>query len=177
MKLFLLCGKAKSGKGVASAFIKEYLESQNKKVCEIQVMRTIKGYAKDYFGWDGSEETKPRKLLQELGYDIIREEMHLDNFHLNRLSEDISILSRYFDYFIVNDIRLPYEIEYLKEKFDTTSIGLIKEDYVSPLDEKEEKHITEHALDNYDNYDYKIISKDEIELKNKLSVILEREVI
>lgn len=176
MKLFLLCGKAKSGKGVASTFIKEYLESQNKKVCEIQVMRTIKGYAKDYFGWDGSEETKPRKLLQELGYDIIREEMHLDNFHLNRLEEDIKILSRYFDYFIVNDIRLPYEIDYLKEKFDTTSIGIIKEDYVSPLDEKEEKHITEHALDNYDNYDYKIISKDEIDLKNKISVILEREV-
>ena len=39
-------------------------------------MRPLKEYLKDYFGWDGSEETKPREALQQMGTELIREEMH-----------------------------------------------------------------------------------------------------
>ena len=174
IKIYLLCGKARSGKNTAAKFIKEELESRNISVCEIGLTRTIKGYAKDYFNWDGNEDTKPRKLLQDLG-NSIREKNSL--FHINRLCEDISILSTWFNVFIVDDVRFALEIDEIKKRFaDVVSIGIEKEDYVSPLTDDTKNDITEHALDNYDNYDYKIISKDEIDLKNKISVILEREV-
>lgn len=172
IKVYLLCGKARCGKDTVGNIIKEYLENKNHKVCEIQVMRTLKGYLKDYFNWDGKEETKPRKLLQQMGYDVIRESN--PNFHLDRLIEDINVLSKYFDTFTVNDIRLPYEIDYLRKKFNNiTVIGIVKENYVSPLDEIEEKHITEHALDDYNDYDYKIINNDIDKLKQDVRSILE----
>lgn len=176
MKIFLFAGKARSGKGTASKLLKQELESKGHKVCEIQIMRTIKGYVKDYFGWDGSEDKKPRKLLQNLGYDIIRVKLNRPEFHLERLCEDIDILSNYFDIFIVNDIRLPEEIEYLKAKYDdVVSIFVQWADYESPLDTEEEKHVTEHALDDYDNYDYKFISEGKDELSNSIMNLLEGE--
>lgn len=177
MKVYLLCGKARCGKGTASTFIKEELEKNNHKVCEIQIMRAVKGYARDYFGWNGNEETKPRKLLQEMGYDLIRKKLNLEDFHINRLCEDITILSNYFDTFIVNDIRFPNEIDKIKDRLDNVvSIGIIKENYISPLDNIEEAHITEHALDDYNNYDYKVINKDINSLKVEIDSILRKEV-
>ena len=72
IKVYLICGKARSGKDTIAAILKEKLENNNYKVCTIQIMRTLKGYLKDYFDWDGSEENKPRTLLQTMGTELIR---------------------------------------------------------------------------------------------------------
>ena len=168
IKVYLICGKARSGKDTVADILKEKLEENNYKVCNIQIMRTLKGYLKDYFNWDGSEETKPRRLLQNMGTELIREKLNMPNFHIDRLTEDIKILSNYFEIFIVDDIRLVNEIEEIKKRFNNVvSIGIEKENYISPLKEDEEKHITEHDLDNYDGYDYKIINttKEELEIE------------
>lgn len=171
MKIYLVCGKAQSGKNTASSMMKEYLINKNIRVCEIQITRTIKGYARDYFGWDGNEESKPRKLLQDLGNTIRLKDKY---FHINRLCEDIDILKDHFDVFIVNDIRLPLEIETIKNRFDNvTSIGIEMENYVSPLSKEEASDITEHALEDYANYDYKIINKNIEDLRQDVVNILE----
>ena len=177
MKVFLFGGKARSGKGTASRLLKEKLEGKGYKVCEIQIMRTLKGYVKDYFDWDGNEDTKPRRLLQELGYDIIRIKLNKPNFHLERLCEDIDILSNYFDCFIVNDIRLPEEFLYLKNKYDALSIHVQWADYQSPLTDTEQEHVTEHALDNFTSFDYDFISNGKEELEKSIDDMLEREMI
>lgn len=171
MKIYLVSGKAHSGKNTVSGIMKDYLESKGNSVCEIGITRTIKGYARDYFGWDGNEDTKPRKLLQDLG-NTIREKNKY--FHINRLCEDIEVLSRKFDTFIVNDIRLPLEIEEIKNRFDNViSIGIEMENYVSPLSNEEANDITEVALENYNGYDYKIINKNIDELKQDVINMLE----
>ena len=173
IKVYLICGKARSGKDTAAEILKEKLEKNNYKVCTIQIMRTLKGYLKDYFGWDGTEETKPRTLLQQMGTELIREELNMPNFHIDRLTEDIKILSNYFNVFIVDDIRLVNEIEEIKRRFNNvTSIGVEKENYVSPLEESQERHITEHDLDNYDNYDYKIINRTREDLEHEVEKII-----
>ena len=59
----------------------------------------------DYFGWDGQEDTKPRELLQKLGTEVIRDELGMINFFPSRVAEDITILKKYFNVFIVDDIR------------------------------------------------------------------------
>ena len=52
-------------------------------------------YIKDYFGWDGSEETKPRELLQNLGVELIK--THIDDSMLvRRMVEDIKVYSYFF---------------------------------------------------------------------------------
>lgn len=170
MKIYLICGKARSGKNTVGEIIKEELEKENISVCEIGLTRTIKGYIKDYFGWDGDENTKPRKLLQDMG-NSIREKDSL--FHINRLCEDINVLSNWFDVFIVDDVRFPNEIEEIKNRFsDVISIGIEKENYVSPLSSDTKDDITEHALDNYSNYDFKIVNSDLSKLKSDVINIL-----
>lgn len=157
--IFLISGRARNGKGTASKILKEKLEEKNLKVCEIQVMRTLKGYLRDYFDWDGEEETKPRKLLQQIGTELIREKLNKPNFHIDRLIEDIEILSNFFNVFIVSDIRLPLEIETIKAKFpNVISINITREGYVSPLEPSEQVHITELALNDYKNFDYEIVN-------------------
>lgn len=176
--IFLISGRARNGKGTVSKLLKEKLEEKNFKVCEIQVMRTLKGYLKDYFDWDGTEETKPRKMLQQIGTDIIREKMNKEYFHIDRLTEDIEILSNFFNVFIVNDIRLPIEIETIKERFNNViSVNVTREGYVSPLETSEQVHITELALNNYEKFDYEIVNKSLNDLENDIIKILDSEVI
>ena len=176
--IFLISGRARNGKGTVSKLLKEKLEEKNFKVCEIQVMRTLKGYLKDYFNWDGTEETKPRKMLQQIGTDIIREKMNKEYFHIDRLTEDIEILSNFFNVFIVNDIRLPLEIETIKERFNNViSVNVTREGYVSPLETSEQVHITELALNNYEKFDYEIVNKSLNDLENDIIKILDSEVI
>lgn len=176
--IFLISGRARNGKGTASKILKEKLEEKKFNVCEIQVMRTLKGYLKDYFGWDGKEETKPRKLLQQIGTDLIREKLNKPNFHLDRLLEDISILSNFFNVFIINDIRLPLEIETIKARFpNVVSINITREGYISPLEVSEQVHITELALNNYKNFDYEIVNSSINGLISDIIKVVDSEVI
>ena len=176
--IFLISGRARNGKGTVSKILKEKLEDKNFKVCEIQVMRTLKGYLKDYFGWDGREDTKPRKQLQQIGTDIIREKLNKPYFHIDRLTEDINILSNFFNVFIVSDIRLPLEIETIKERFSNViSINVTREDYVSPLEVSEQVHITELALNDYKSFDYEIVNSSVEGLENDIISIVDSEVV
>ena len=177
IKLFLISGRAGNGKGLVSDIIKEHLEKNGNKVCKIQVMRTLKGYLKDYFGWDGKEETKPRKELQQIGTEIIRNKMNKEYFHIDRLIEDILVLSNFFDVFIVDDIRLPIEIETLKNKFpNSVSINVTREGYISPLKPSEQVHITELALNDYKNFDYEIVNSSIEKLNSDIINIIDSEV-
>lgn len=153
--IYLIAGKGRSGKNTLGKLIRKELEKRGKKVCEIELMRTLKGYCKDYFGWDGNDETKPRDLLQQFGTEIIREKMNKPLFHINRLKEDIEVLSNFFDDFIVDDVRFPMEIEKIKEYFDDTiAIHIEREEYPeNSMTEEQRKHITETALDGYQQYD------------------------
>ena len=174
VKLYLLCGKARNGKDTFGKFIEEYLVENGYNVCNIEIMRTLKGYVKDYFDWDGREESKPRELLQKFGTEIIREKLNKPYFHIDRLTEDIEVLSTYFDTFIVDDVRFPVEIEELRKRFDdVTVIHISRDDVIDNMTSEEKLHISETALDNYDNYDYKVKNNSTLEeLKNKAKQIV-----
>lgn len=171
MKIYLIGGKARSGKDTISDFLEDTLKSEDKKVCRLQISSYIKYYATKYFGWDGSEETKPRDLLINLGTNIIRNKID-ENFHINRLLQDIEVLSYFFDYFIVSDVRFPVEIEKVKEKYnDVVTIKMMRES--DELNESQKENRTETSLDNYDNFDYIIDNSGSLdELKEKALSIL-----
>lgn len=176
MKVYLIGGKARNGKDTLAGFMKTCLEQEGKTPCIMHLGNYIKHYAKDYFGWDGTDDTKPRSLLQKLGTEIIRGKMNKPFFFINRLKEDIEVLSYFFDTVIVADVRLPLEFDEIKKSYpDAVKIHIKRLNHESELSNKEQQHITETALDQYDDYDYTVINQTLDQLKIDAEKIIKEE--
>ncbi len=177
-KIYLFAGKARSGKDSACKYLQTRLLQDNKKVVHTLFAKYLKQYAQEYFGWDGKEETKPRELLQYLGTDIIRQKLNKPDFHVNRICEDIQILSEYFNRFLISDCRFPNEILVPKSLFgdNVITIKLIRTGFESNLTALQQQHASETALDNFHEWNYVIQAKNLDELYSQLDdVYKERE--
>ena len=162
-KIYLICGRARHGKDTIAGFLKKFYEEENKKVIYSRAGKYIKFYAMEMTGWDGSEETKPRKLLQELGTDVIRNKLNKAEMFITRQLDDIEIYSYFYDGIIVPYIRLPREIDSVREKFDNVIVIKVNRiNFETSLDTKEQAHVTETAMDNYDKIDY-VVTNDTLE--------------
>ncbi len=165
-KIFILSGKAKSGKNLIANFIEEYYS--NKKCIQLSYAYYLKQYIKKITNWDGKEESKPRDLLQSLGIDLLKK---IDNqLLIRRVMEDIKVYSYFYDVIIVTDARLKEEIEIPKKLFKCITIRINKDD--NNLTQIQKQHITETDLDNYRNFDYIIENKDIEELKKQIINVL-----
>ena len=175
MRIYVIAGKARHGKDTIALYIKEFYEKKGLKVINLAYGSYIKEYAKKISNWDGKEETKPRELLQELGTDIIRNKIDKDLF-VRRLCEDIKVYSYYFDIITISDARFPNELEWPKKIFENViNIRIIRDGYDSVLTKTEQKHLTEVALDEYNNYDYVIHNDGTLEdLKIKVSDVVRK---
>ena len=177
MKVFIIAGKAGSGKDVVGKYLYDLVESANQKACILRFTKPLYEYAKNYFGWDGNVKNKPRDLFQTLGYDIIQKKLGKKYFLVNRLLEDISILKNYFDIFIIPDGRLIQEFEYVKKVYpNTIIIKVVRENYDNGLSPNQRKHITETNLDDYQHYDYIITNSHKDKLYQEVQKIVETEV-
>ena len=172
--IYLISGKARHGKDTTAAMIKKYYEEKDKKVINLQYSSYIKEYAKKISNWDGSEETKPRELLQQLGTEIIRTKID-SLFFVDAIIKDMKVYSYFFDVIVVSDIRTPEEIDYPKNSFKNAfSINVRRTNFDNGLTEEQKKHYTEIALDNYDKFDYIIMNDGNMEeLNEKVRNILE----
>ena len=154
VKIFVLSGKAKSGKNEESKIIENYYKKENKKVIITGFTYYLKDYAKRITGWAGDEESKPREFLQQFGIEFIKEKID-DKLFINRTLQDILIFSYFYDIIIISDARLIDEIEILKSKYsNVVTIKVIRDGFDNGLSVSEKNHITETALDNYNNFDY-----------------------
>jgi len=178
-KIFLISGRARHGKDTIGAFLKEFYEDDGMSVIFSPYAKYIKFYAKEMFGWDGREETKPRKLLQELGTEVIRTKLNKSEMFIERQVDDICIYSYFYDAIIVPDIRLPREIEGILEKYDNViTIKVNRINFETELSSSEQKHLTEVAMDSYsdDKFDY-VLTNDTLEkLKKDVYDIYRKEV-
>jgi len=155
MKIYVIGGRAKSGKNTFGEYLKEELKDYGYKPCVMHITEPLYAYARNYFNWNGNEEEKPREFLQKMGIEIIRNKMDKKDFLLNRLYEDIEILKNFFDTFIIVDARLIREFTHISAKYpDVVTIKLERKNYNDYLTEEEKKHITEIEIDTYDNFDY-----------------------
>ena len=176
MKIFLVSGASRHGKDTIGNFIEEYCKENNIKVCRSQMAKHLKMYVKDYFGWDGSEETKPRTLLQELGTDIIRGKLNKPYFFANRTAEDLDILSHFFDVALVTDVREPIEIETIRKNFnDVVVIRVNRINYETEMTTEQQKHKIENAMNDYNDYDYVLTNDTLDKLKEDVIEVLKKE--
>lgn len=176
MKIYIIGGKAKSGKNTLGEFLREELKDYGYKPCVMHITSPLYSYARNYFDWNGNEDDKPREFLQKMGIEIIRDKMGKKEFLLNRLYEDIEILSNFFDTFIIVDARLKNEFESIKNKYeDVISIKLERKNYDDMLTVSEAQHITENEIDAYNDFDYLIENNNLNDLKTKALEIVRKE--
>jgi len=83
--------------------------------------------------------------------------------------DDLKIYEQLTQNVVVCDVRMPEEIEDIKLNYDEVySIYVENQFSPSKLTLEEQMHITETALENYDEFDY-ILANDELEvLKEKV---------
>lgn len=176
MKIYVIAGKAKCGKTTFGNCLREELKKKGLNPCVARITSPLYSYAADYFDWDPKSDEKPREFLQKMGTDIIKEKLGKKTFLLDRLREDIEILQEFFDTFIITDARFPEEIEYFKDKYnDVKTIKLIRKDYDDNLTDEQKMHITETAMDNYDDFDYFVENESIESLENTAKFIAENE--
>lgn len=176
MKIFIIAGKAKSGKNTFGKYLMEELKTCGYKPCVTGITNPLYSYAQNYFNWDPNSDDKPREFLQKMGTEIIKEKLGKKTFLLDRLNEDMEILKDYFDVFIITDARYPEEIEYFRKKYESVcAIKLIRADYEDSLTEEERNHITETAMDDYDDFNYILENESLQSLKNTAHIIVKSE--
>jgi hypothetical protein len=96
-----------------------------------------------------------------MGTEKIRVGMNMPDFHVNRTCENMDILQEDFDFFIIADCRFPNEIEYVKQYFGEDSVYTVRVhrmNFESRLTEEQRQHPSETSLDDWEDWDYKIIA-------------------
>ncbi len=173
MRVFLIAGKAGSGKSEVAKIIKEYYETLKEKTVITEYSKYLKLYAKEMLDWDGNPQNKPRDFLQEMGL-FIRENLKKEDLLIERMKTDMIVYEHFFKNVIISDVRYPKEIISIKQDYPKAkSILVVNELEDSPLTIKQARHKTEHALDNYEGFDYVIHNNFEQNLKNDVYEILE----
>ncbi len=154
-KIYVLSGKARSGKDTVADIIEEFYKT--KKVIRLSYSYYLKDYLKRMNLY--TEENKPRKLMQDFGNHLLKEKID-SHFLIHRLMEDIEVFSYFYDIVIITDARLKEEVLLPKENYQNVhTIRIIRENFDNGLSKEEKEDITETDLDDFLEFD-KIIYND-----------------
>lgn len=169
MKIFLIAGKAGSGKNEVANIIKENLSN----TVVTAFSKYIKLFTLELTDWDGRDITKPREYLQNMGDKLRAID---DDFLTKRLLEDIKVYEKEnIKNVVISDVRLIHEIEYFKKNTDleTIAIRVNSKESKRNLSDSEKSHHTELELDTYLGFDYVIENNFDDGLEKEIKEILE----
>jgi len=171
MRIFLVAGKAGSGKGEVAKLIKEFYIYKLESCVITEYSKYLKNFVKELTDWDGNPNTKPRTELQRLG-DVIRKTD--DKYFTNNMINDIRIYEQEVDNLVISDVRMPEEIEDIKLNYDDVYAIYVENQFApSKLTIEQQSHITETALENYHEFDYILANDNLADLKEKVFKYLE----
>lgn len=148
IKIILISGYAGSGKDTFGQFLKEELNKEQNNIAVTLAFATpIKECAMKYFNWDGNKDEKGRRLLQQIGR-VGRE--YDKDIWIKKLIEKIEEYSN-IQYFIITDWRFKNEYEYLEKRYGKENVITIRiqRNDITILDD-----VSEHDLDNFENYNF-----------------------
>lgn len=172
MRIFLIAGKAGSGKNEVAKLIKEYYIYKLEECAITSYSKYIKNFALELTNWDGTEGNKPRDFMQRLGDDMRKND---PNFLVSNMIKDITIYQKYVENVVISDVRMPNEIEEIKNSFENVyAFYIVNQFGSSKLTIEQQSHITEVALEDYPDFDYIIANDDLSKLKEKVFAILDK---
>ena len=138
--LLAFCGKAGSGKDLCCDIIEAKY-----RFTKMGFADNLKLIAKEVLGWSGEKDERGRRLLQEFGtacvnYDELFWPKRLENNHAFQKAKRV----------VISDCRFPHEISWIKEQHGTV-VRLVGR---GGLPGAAGKHISETALDDYNDFDH-----------------------
>lgn len=154
MKIFLLSGKARSGKDTLAHMFAGFLETTKYNPHILRYAGKLKEVA-TCMGWDGKKDSRGRTLLQKLGTEVGRE--YDQEIWVRHVFNDIMSISQTEtdSVFIIPDFRFPNEKTDLKKMLQNAKVVStiytirIERDIVGEeLKEDQVRHPSETALDN-----------------------------
>lgn len=171
MRIFLVAGKAGSGKNEVAKLIREYYTYKLQESAVTSFSKYITNFTKELTDWDGSPGNKPRDFMQKLGDTIRRKDPY---YFTKNMIADISVFEEYVSNLVIADVRMPEEIEEIRNNFeDVYAIYVVNQFEPSKLSVEQQAHITETALENYADFDYTIANDTLESLHDKVFKILE----
>ena len=172
MKIFVVGGKSGSGKGEVAKMIEEYYIYKLKKCVITEFSKYLKNFAKELTDWDGVSQNKPRDFLQSFGSTIRSYDKY---FFTKRMIEDINIYAlASIDVVVISDARMPEEFEEMKENYDDVYSILVENQFAkSKLTVEQQAHITETALEDYNEFDITLANDNLDLLKQKVFKFLD----
>jgi len=155
MKIFMISGKAGSGKSTFAGFCK-YLYDNTK---IIPIASSIKDIAYQ-MGWDGNKDAKGRKLLIEIGR--IGREYDPDTW----ISKLVRKLDDSYDLVCIDDWRFKNEYEFVCNYVDADIVTIrIIRDYVDPYIDPTDP--SENDLDDFNKFDYIVYNNSTFDVLRK----------
>ena len=157
MNIYLLVGKAGSGKNYGANILKQRLPNS----VITSLSKYIKLFALELDLWDGNDNNKPRKFLQTTGDKLRAVD---ENILTKRMLDDIKVYEMLnIKNIIISDVRLLNEINYLKNSdYNIIVIKVSSKKSNRKLTIKEQNHLTEKELEDYKDYDYLIENNERI---------------
>ena len=109
--------------------------------------------------------------MQNLGDEMRKND---PDFLVSNMIKDITIYQKHVENLVISDVRMPNEIDMIKNAFDNVyAIYVVNQFSESKLTLKQQAHITENALEDYNDFDY-VIANDELDkLREKVFKILD----
>ena len=157
MNIYLLVGKAGSGKNYVANILKQKLPN----AVITSLSKYIKLFALELGLWDGDDNNKPRKFLQTTGDKLRAVD---ENILTKRMLDDIKVYEMLnIKNIIISDVRLLNEINNLKNSdYNIIVIKVSSKKSNRNLTIEEQNHLTEKELEDYKDYDYLIENNERI---------------
>ena len=154
MKIIMISGKSGSGKDQLGTYMRQELESQNKKVLLIHFGDLVKYFLKQYYDWDGQKDERGRSMLQHLGTEVMRKQY--PTYWAEVVAKFIAATKTDWDFVLIPDWRFINElfcIKHFNKNVITVRINRWQEngdEYVNPnLTLDQLNHISECELDDF----------------------------
>lgn len=147
MKVIAISGHAQNGKDTVAKILKESLEERGETVLVAHYADLVKYVCRTFFDWNGEKDEYGRHLLQYVGTDVVRTQK--PDYWVDFILDMLWFFGGNWDYVLIPDSRFPNEINRLRENgMDVTHLRVVRENFVSPLTEEQQKHPSETALDD-----------------------------
>lgn len=147
-RVIVISGHAQNGKDTTACMLAEKLRGRGERVLIAHYADLVKYVCRTFFDWDGQKDEYGRQLLQYVGTDVVR--TRYPDFWVDFI---VRMLDLFFydnwDVVIIPDTRFPNEIDRLREQgFNVDHLRIVRENFVSPLTEAQQRHPSETALDH-----------------------------
>jgi hypothetical protein len=167
--IFLISGKAESGKDTVSNLLMKHLKCGD--MWTMHIADNVKRVARNTFGWDNKKDERGRQLLQMIG-DGGRQynpDIWIEYF-LYDLDNMISgnMEYGYQDFAVtIPDVRYKNEVLKLldychKRDYNCVTIRVERPNHENKLTEEQRKNSSETELDDWGIWDYKIINDSDL---------------